>query len=564
MKTSTMKKTVLVITLIISIATSLDSVPVTAQTRATPKLPEGLATSLDLIQSERIFTHAKTLASDEFEGRSPGTKGETLTVNYLADQFQEAGLKPGNPDGTFFQSVPLIGSESEPEIAFVVNSKSVLLRFPDDFVHDVPGSQSKIRAKLSDVVFAGYGIVAPQYGWDDYKNADVRNKLILVLSGEPSRPDPSDSKRSDAAFFRGDTRTYYSTRSSKYRDAAKRGAAGILVITDSEKSETFSIFKSLAQMEGMALKTSSRRYGPAVAGLVTKKAVDRFVSVAGLDASELEKAAQEIQFKPVSLKAKGTISVTGKIRYFTSKNVVAKVEGADPNLKNEYVIYSAHWDHLGMDTKLVGDQIYNGANDNAAGVAQLLEIARGFAALKTRPRRSVLFIATTGEEKGFLGSRYYAENSLYPIGNTVAAINLDAGNPFGRTKDLASAGFGHSTIDDVLAKAAEMQGRRFLNESGDGNGSYYFASDQIEFAKAGVPAVFPWSGSEYIDKPAEYGDKKWKEYSEKRYHQVSDEVLADWDMSGAAEDARWMMIAGYLIADEIKRPVWLSGSEFKK
>ncbi|MBA3770382.1 MAG: M20/M25/M40 family metallo-hydrolase, partial [Blastocatellia bacterium] len=331
-----------------------------------------------------------------------------------------------------------------------------------------------------------------------------------------------------------------------------------------EKARTFSIFKTFAQMEGLALKTSAARYWPAVAGFITKKAVDRFAAQAGLDASELEESAQNKDFKIISLKAKGIISISSKIRHFTSKNVVAKVEGSDPQLKNEYVIYSAHWDHLGKDTSLVGDQIYNGANDNAAGVAQMLEIARGFAALKTRPRRSVLFIATTAEEKGFLGSRFYAQNPLYPISNTVAAINLDAGNLFGLTKDLASSGFGNSTIDDALAKAAEMQGRTFLKESLDGNGSYYFASDQIEFAKVGIPAVFPWSGNEYIGKPADYGEKKWDEYGKDRYHQVTDEVMPGWDMSGAVEDARWMMMAGYLVADEVKRPVWLSGSEFKR
>jgi hypothetical protein len=534
------------------------------QTEADQTLLKLLQPALDAIRADTILEHIKKLASDEFEGRGPGTRGETLTVDYLVDQFKRSGLKPGNPDGTFLQSVPMIGYETAPQIDVIANGKAISLEFLEDFVHDIPRLQPKTKVDVSGVVFAGYGIVAPQFRWDDYKQTDVKNKLVIVLSGEPSRQDPTDPKKPDESFFRGDTRTYYSTRESKYETAAKRGAAGILVITDTEKSETFSIFKTFARMEGMALKSASSVYQPSIAGLVTKKAFDRLSASASVDPDDLEKSSQHEDFKPISLKAKGTISITNKLRQLTSKNVVAKVEGSDPQLKNEYIIYSAHWDHLGTDKNLVGDQIYNGANDNAAGVAQMLEIARGFAASKQRPRRSVLFIATTGEEKGFLGSRFYTQNPLYPIGKTVAAFNLDAGNPFGLTKDVGSAGFGNSTIDHALAKAAEMQSRTFLKESIDGNGAYYFASDQIEFAKVGIPAVFPWSGFDYVGKSADFGDKKWTEYGKDRYHRVSDAVMPDWDMAGATEDARWLMIAGYLVADDTARPSWFTGSEFKK
>ncbi|MGH9947691.1 MAG: M28 family peptidase [Pyrinomonadaceae bacterium] len=534
---------------------------VAAQSRA---IPENLAFSIEQIQGERILKNTKILASNEFEGRAPGSRGEILTVDHIAKQFREAGAMPGNPNGTFFQKAPMIGYESKPLIALTANGKPIKISFMEDFVHDVPRLRSKVNIDISDVVFAGYGIVAPQYGWDDYKDTDVKNKLVVVLSGEPTRQDSADEKKSDAAFFRGVTRTYYSTRDSKYETAAKRGAAGILVITDPQKSETFTIFKTFAGMEGVALKSSSAAYQPAISGLVTKQAFDRLATAAGTTPDDLEKAAQDIGFKSLSLKVRGTISISSKLRQITSSNVIAKIEGSDPELKNEYVIYSAHWDHLGRDKNLVGDQIYNGANDNAVGIAQLIEIARGFAALKTKPKRSVLFMATTGEEKGFLGSRFYANNPLYPVSNTIAAINLDAGNPFGLTKDVGSAGYGNSTIDNTLAAAAEMQGRTFLKESLDGNGSYYFASDQIEFAKAGIPAVFPWSGFDYVGKPADFGERKWDEYGKDRYHRVGDEVMPDWDMTGAAQDARWLMIAGYLIADDVKRPVWSSGTEFKK
>ncbi len=540
-----------------------NGLPVGGQANGKQTIPSILRLALAQVQGERILEHTKTLASDRFEGRSPGTLGERLTTRYIAEQFRKAGLRPGNPDGTYFQYAPVIGYKTTPRIDLVIDGKSVQLDFMTDFVHDLPRLAQKVNIGVSDVIFAGYGIVASEYGWDDYKDVDVKGKLLLVLSGEPSRPDPTDAKSSDVTFFRGDTRTYYSTRESKYETAAKRGAAGILVITDPEKSETFSIFKTFAAMEGMALKSSAVKFQPAISGLITKNAFERLLTSAGLNSVEREKTAQDKDFKAFSLKAKGAISMTSKLRYFTSSNVVAKVEGSDPRLKNEYVIYSAHWDHLGRDESLKGDQIYNGASDNALGVAQLIEIARTFAALKERPRRSILFIATTGEEKGFLGARYYAQNPLYPISKSVAAINLDAGNPFGLTRDLGSAGFGNTTIDDTLAKSAEMQGRSFLKESLDGNGGYYFASDQIEFAKVGIPAVFPWSGFDYVNKPKDFGEKQWNEFGSNRYHQVRDEVMPDWDMTGAVEDVRWMMITGYLIANEVKRPAWRKGVEFK-
>jgi Zn-dependent M28 family amino/carboxypeptidase len=228
------------------------------------------------------------------------------------------------------------------------------------------------------------------------------------------------------------------------------------------------------------------------------------------------------------------------------------------------VVYSAHWDHLGKDSSLTGDQIYNGANDNAIGTAQLIEAARAFAALKRKPARSILFIATTAEETGFLGARYYLQKPLYSISATVANINLDAGNLFGLTRDLGSTGYGNSTLDEVLETAAKIQGRVFVAESLDGNGGLYFGSDQIEFAKAGIPAVFPWSGNDYVGKPKGFGFKVWGEYSNDRYHKVADGVMPDWDSTGAVEDTRWFVIAGFLIAQNKERPEWKPGSEFKR
>ena len=522
-----------------------------------------LKPALDSVQAAAILAHVKKLASDEFEGRGPGTSGENLTVNYLVDRFKRAGLKPGNPDGTYVQNVPLVGYRTVPRIGVEIGKEKTALTFLDDFVHDTPALRPSASVKKAGVVFAGYGIVAPEYGWDDYKGVDVRNKLIIVLSGEPSAPDKNDPQKLDTSFFRGDTRTYYSTREFKFDLATKKGAAGILVITDPEKANTFSLFQTFAKMEGFGLKPRNASTPTVISGIMTVGSARRIFTAAGNDLEKLEASAARSDFKAIVTPANASISVTNKLRNVVSQNVVARIEGSDPWLKNEYVVYSSHWDHLGKDTSLKGDQIYNGAIDDAIGTAQLLEIAEGFAKLAKKPKRSILFIATTSEEKGFLGSRYYAQNPLFPIEKTLANINLDGGNAWGRTRDILSANYGLSTLDEVLEEAAKLQGRVFVKES-LGNGGLYFGSDQIEFAKAGIPAIFPFSGSDYPGRPKDFGETQWNNYADKDYHQVTDEVKPDWDLSGAAEDAQWLLIAGYKIAQVAKRPEWKHGSEFKR
>lgn len=524
--------------------------------------PAGLVPALETIRGDEILRHIKALASDEFEGRAPGTQGEDLTVNYIARKFKDAGIRPGGPGGSFLQKVPLTGYRTTASIEVKTDRAIVPLKFYDDFVHDVPRLTPQVYASFSGVVFAGYGITAPQFGWDDYKNVDVRNKLVIVLGGEPSRTDKTDQKSSDTTFFKGKLRTYYSTRDFKFQLAQKRGAAGILVISNPKTSRTFSLFQTFARMEGMALKQKSAATSPAIAGLITQQAAERLFTAAGSSLSDATQSAEGKKFRAVTLKLSGRINVKSELRNVVSRNVVATIEGSDPVLKRESIVYSAHWDHLGRDPNLTGDQIYNGANDNAAGTAQLIEIAAAFAAMKIKPKRSITFVATTAEEKGFLGARYFAQN-LSPAAKPVAAFNLDAGNLFGLTTDLASSGYGQSTLDEALEAAAKMQGRAFLRESLDGDGGYYFASDQIEFAKVGIPAVFPWNGDTYAGRPSGFGEKKWAEYGAERYHKVSDEVMADWDMAGAVEDARWMFLAGILVANNAERPRWYAGNEFQ-
>ncbi len=543
-------------------AISFGAISLVAQDHRSDSLAPDLRSALDTVNGPAILSHVKTLASDEFEGRAPGTRGEDLTVKYLIKQFKAVGAAPGNPNGTYVQNVPLVGYKTTTKIDLSAGGKSVPFAYLDDFVHDYPRLVPKVRVPSAEVVFAGYGITAPQFQWDDYKNTDVRGKLVLVLSGEPSRQLGDDARKLDPDFFRGVVRTYYATREFKYEEARKRGAAGVLIIYDPEKANTYSLFQTFATIGGQNLKSSPGSYEMAIAGLVTTNAVKRLFTATGKDFSNAEKTALLPSFRPALLGVKANISLTSELSYINSKNVVAKITGSDPKLRNEYIIYTAHWDHLGKDTSLTGDQIYNGANDNAIGTAQLLEAARAFASMKQKPKRSVLFVATTAEEKGYLGARYYLRRPLVPINATVANINLDAGNLFGLTSDLGSTGYGNSTMDEILEEAAKLQGRTFAKASLDETGGLYFGSDQIEFAKAGIPSVFPWSGVEYPGKPKGYGDKVWDEYSTKRYHQVTDEVMPDWDVAGAVEDTKWFVIAGYLTAQKKARPKWKYGTEY--
>lgn len=523
--------------------------------------PAGLGPALRSVKAKRISEYVKKLASDEFEGRAPGTTGETLTVNYLAEQFKKSGVKPGNPNGTYFQNVALVGYRTVPQIEVEAAGKKVPFVFLDDFVHDFPALRPSATVKNAPFVFAGYGIVAPQYGWDDYKGLDVRGKLVVVLSGEPAVADKTDPKKLDASMFRGETRTYYSTRDFKFDFAAKKGAAGILIVYDPTKANTYSLFQTFAKMEGFALKPTGANTRTLISGLMTIDAAKRIFSASGHDFEKLSANAAQAGFSAIETQARAEIKVRSKLRNVVSRNVVARIEGSDPVLKNEYMIYSAHWDHLGRDRKLKGDQIFNGAIDNAIGTAMLLEVANGFASLPKKPRRSILFIATTSEEKGYLGSRYYAQNPLYPIAGAVANINLDGGNAWGITKDVLSANYGLSTLDGTLEEAAAMLTRGFLRES-LGDGGLFFGSDQIEFAKAGIPSIFPFSGFDYAGKPKDFGDGKWSSYSDNDYHQVSDEIRPDWDLSGAAEDARWLLIAGWNVSQATERPKWKPESEF--
>ena len=536
--------------------------PAAAQIPVPP--PEALARqlqpALDSITADELLAHMRVLASDQFEGRQPGTPGERLTVEYLAGQFRSAGLQPGNPDGTFVQRVPIVAYIPRPVLSITAGETTRELRYPEEYVGRSRSMVPSTHIEASGIVFVGFGIEAPEFGWDDYHGLDVRGKTLLMLEGEPRKPAEPGQER--ALRFRS-TATYYGTRQYKYEVAASKGAAAVFFVHDPHNSTmTFEQLQARCAKESFELIPEHPSDRVEADGWLAAAGFEQIAADAGKDAATLLQQATRDDFEPVAMNATARIDITTRLRAFDSYNVVARLEGSDEELNDEYVIYSAHWDHLGRNPALRGDQIHNGAIDNAAGAAQLLEIAEGFAALERAPRRSILFIATTAEEIGFLGAVHYTERPLFPLSGAVANINLDAGNVWGRTTDVTNMGYGLTSLDDVLEAAATRQNRTFIAEPFAG-GSYFFLSDQFMFARAGIPSVFPSAGETYVGRPAGFGERKWAEYGS-RYHTVSDEIEADWDLSGAAEDARWLLDAGYAMAQDSAAPSWNSGVEFRR
>jgi Zn-dependent M28 family amino/carboxypeptidase len=547
-------------------ALACDTPQQTATTSPTPapptmaNVPAELKPAFDSLNANDLLQHIKTLASDEYEGRAPGTKGEEMTVNYLTEQFKKLGLKPGNPDGTYVQKVPLVGYTPEPSVFFNVGGKKLDLA-TEEYLMIAGRYVPMTKIDSSDVVFVGYGVVAQEYGWDDFKDVNVKGKTIVMLVNDPQIPDPSDAKKLDDKLFKGKAMTYYGRWTYKYEIAAEKGAAAAIIVHETATAGyPFEALQSIRQ-ENFGLK-GSRQNRAAVESWITMDAAKKLFSAAGQDYDALKKAALSKDFKPVTLNAKANFQIKTTLRDVDSKNVIAKLEGSDPKLKDEYVIYTAHWDHMGRNEKLQGDQIFNGAIDNASGTACLLEWAKAFTKLQTPPKRSILFLAVTAEEKGLLGAKYYAEHPLYPLDKTLAIINMDGINQWGRTKDITVVGLGNSTLDDVLAEACKTQ-NRVIKADPELEKGFFYRSDHFEFAKQGVPALYPDGGSEYLDKPADYGQKTRDEYTAKDYHKVSDEVKPNWDLSGAVEDLQLLFLVGHNVAQGEKWPEWKAGTEFK-
>ncbi len=525
----------------------------------------GPESSRDSITTESLMKHIRVLASDDFEGRAPASKGEELTAAYLTEEFRAMGLQPGNPDGTYVQQVPLVGFTARTEGSFQTAAGRLGLTPNEDFVAVSRRNMPLVEVKNSDVVFVGYGVTAPEYQWDDYKGMDVRGKTLLMLINDPAVADPADPKRLDEKLFRGPAMTYYGRWTYKYEIASEKGAAAAIIIHETGPAGyPFSVVTGSWGTENFDIRQPGGKTDrvPVESWISSEKARELLKS-SGLDFDKLKAAAARRDFRPVALKARASFRVQNTFREVESKNVIARLEGSDPVLREEHLIYVAHWDHLGRDTSLEGDQIYNGALDNATGTAGLLEIARAFAQARPRPVRSILFLAVTAEEKGLLGAKYYAENPLYPLARNLACINMDGLNVWGRTRDMVVVGLGQSTLDDIAAEIAKVKGRT-LKPDAEPEKGFFYRSDHFEFAKQGVPSFYPGSGTDYIGQSAEYGRRKREEYTERDYHKVTDEIKADWDLSGAAEDVRLLFELGKRVAAASAYPEWKAGSEFKE
>jgi Zn-dependent M28 family amino/carboxypeptidase len=526
--------------------------------------PESLRQAEAAINADALLAHIRTLASDRFEGRAPGTEGERLTVEYLAGEFRKLGLQPGNPDGRYEQDVPLVGITGTRSAQLSAGGKRMRLKFPDDYVALSRRFEPRIRVKDSEVVFVGYGVVAPEYGWDDYKGVDVRGKTIVMLVNDPAVPDPRDPARLDDALFGGRAMTYYGRWTYKYEIASEKGAAAALIVHETGPAGyPYEVLSGSWGRENFDIDNPDGNRGVVpVEGWITEERARKLFQLSGHSFEAMKQAATRRDFKPVVLPAKASFSIHNTLRRVKSRNVVARLEGADPKLKDEHLVYTAHWDHLGRDPSLKGDQIFNGAHDNASGTAGLLELARAFTQLAPAPRRSILFLAVTAEEQGLLGSRWYAQHPLYPLTRTVANVNMDGLSHWGRTRDVVVIGKGQSTLEDVLAEQVAAQGRALMPDPSPEKG-YYYRSDHFEFAKVGVPALYTGRGVQLVGRPEGTGQKLIDEWVSRDYHKVTDEVQPDWDMAGAVEHLQLLLRVGVAVADEPRYPEWKDGSEFK-
>jgi Zn-dependent M28 family amino/carboxypeptidase len=537
----------------------------TVAASAAPSLSSAAEPVFPAIDGKAVLEHTKVLASDAFEGRAPGTKGEELTVAYLVEQLKKIGLQPGNPDGTWVQKIPLVGTtiQGSPSLTFRKGAAERSLAWREDYVAWTKRVAERAGLDASDLVFVGYGVQAPEYRWDDYKGVDLRGKTMVVLVGDPPVPDPARPGELDPKTFGGKAMTYYGRWTYKYEMGAKLGAAGVLIVHETEPAGyPFAIVQGKTT-EQLDLETADGNASrAAVEGWITLDQAKGLFEMAGQDFEALKGKAATREFRPVPLGATATVSLVNTIRTVPSANVAARIEGSDPVAKDEWVVYTTHWDHFGIGPAVNGDTIYRGAIDNASGTGGLVELARAFNATTPRPRRSILFLFVTGEEQGLLGSTGYAEHPLYPLEKTVAVLNIDAMNVHGRTRDLTIVGLGLSDLDDVVRRAAAAQGRVVKGDPMPEKGSYY-RSDHFPFARKGVPSIHAGGGIEFVGQPADYGRRVLQEYIRNDYHKPSDAVRPDWDMSGAVEDLALYLRVGHELASIATWPEWKPGAEWK-
>lgn len=528
-----------------------------ATTPTTSTLTESELSGAETIDEASLRGHIRFLADDLLEGRGPGSRGDSLTQLYLSTQFQTLGLSPAAADGGWLQPVPLVGIRTiaPPEITFRGPEDSLTLASVTDFMSTMGSPKTAASVKDAEVVFVGYGIQAPEYDWDDYKGMDLSGKILLMMNNDPA---------DDPQLFEGRKRLYYGRWDYKYESAARQGAAGAIIIhTTASAGYPWQVIQTSWSGEEFELRDAP---GPRmqVKSWATEDACKKLVSLAGKDLDTLRAAAESRDFQPVPLGVTWSVDLTAEVRNQDSANVLAMLPGSDPELKDEVVVYMAHHDHLGMADQrdINGDNIYNGAIDNASGTAALLTMAKAHTKLDTPPARSILFAAVAAEEQGLLGSKYFAGNPTIAPGKLAAVINMDGTNFIGPTHEVNVIGYGKSSLDAIVRDVAAAQGRIVTPDHFPDRG-YYYRSDQFSLAKIGVPGVYLHSGINVIGKPEGWGKQQLDQWVEKTYHQPSDEYRDDWDLRGAITDIRLLFHVGTRVANAPTMPTWTPGDEFE-
>ena len=509
------------------------------------------------LSAERIREQTRFLSSDLMEGRGVGTRGGQLATEYIASQLDLAGAKPAGDDGTWFQKVPLVGVETQPEstLSAVGRGKTIDFQWGDDFVGS-SGTQTPETRFDAPAVFVGHGITAPEFKWDDFKGLDVTGKVLVLFTNEPPSTDPK--------FFDGRALTYYGRWTYKYEEGLRRGARGVIIIhTTPTASYGWDVVHNSWGKEAPFVKVGPNDKALSLQSWISREAGEKLLGLAGKTVDEMLAAAEKPDFHPVDLGIQIRGHLVSKVRDMDTRNVAAIVPGSDPKLKDEVVIYSAHWDHFGIGAPVNGDNIYNGAIDNATGCAILLEMARAWAALPQKPRRSALFLAVTAEEGGLKGSEYYARHPLFPPAKTALNLNYDALYPLGRAKDIVLTGAERTTVYPLAQQIAK---RLNLTISGDATpeAGHYFRSDHFSFAHVGIPAFSIDHATEFAGKPAGFGLRAYEEYNSKHYHQPSDEFQADWDFTALEQAAMFGFLLGRDVANQEKLPDWRPGDQFHR
>ena len=532
--------------------------PAAAGPSATPPgvPPEAAEAAREAITADTLRAPITFLADDLLEGRGPASRGDRLTQLYLASTMALLGLEPGGPDGSWFQPFGVVGVDATmpPTWTFTKDGEQVALERAEEYIAASGVQSPRAAIENAELVFVGYGIEAPEYDWDDFGDADLAGKVLVMLNNDPDW---------DPELFAGKTRLYYGRWTYKYESAARQGAAGAIIIhTTPSAGYPWQVVQTSWSGEQFELPAGDEPRLQ-IAAWTTEEAAKELFTLAGKSYEELTAAARSRDFTPVPLGVTTSLALDVAISQVETANVAGLLRGSDPERADEVVIFTAHHDHLGVsEDEDAADRIYNGALDNASGVAQVLAMARAFAELPEPPARSLLFLFVGAEEQGLLGSKFYAAHPTFHPGRIAGNVNFDGGNIWGRTEDLTLIGMGKSDLDQVARGLVEWQGRRLEADQFADRG-YYYRSDQFSFAKIGVPALYFDAGTDFVGRPEGWGEERVEEWTAQHYHQPSDELEPDWDFSGMVEDALLGFYAGWVIAEQEAMPGWVPGDEFE-